>query len=72
MCIQLIAPFSSLSIESHGEEEVVQSGAVKIPKEHPFYHSTMRLQGNSKIRSHGSVWECLVAIDKYLKKAKLE
>ena len=29
----LIAPYSSLSIESHREEEVVQSGAVKIPKD---------------------------------------
>lgn len=33
----------------------------------------MRLQGNSRTGSHGSAWECLVAIDiirEHLKKAK--
>lgn len=42
---------------------------------HPFYHLTMRLQGNSRTGSHGSAWECLVAIDiirEHLKKAKAE
>lgn len=32
----LIAPFSSLSIDSDREEEVVEAGAVKIPKEGEF------------------------------------
>ena len=32
----LIAPFFSLSIESHREEEVVQSREVKIPEEREF------------------------------------
>lgn len=33
----LIAPFSSLSIDSQREEEIVQAGAVKIPKEGEFF-----------------------------------
>ncbi len=40
---------------------------------HPFHSLTLRFQGNSKMGSYGSAWECLVAIDiikEHLKKAK--
>ncbi len=41
----------------------------------PFYWLSMRPQGNSKIGTHGAVWESLVCIDiikEHLKKAKTE
>lgn len=42
---------------------------------HLFYQLTMRLQGNSWTGSHGSAWECIVAIDiirEHLRKVKAE